>query len=144
MSDTRAQMLAEGVPWRNAPIANDPKFGDGPAPSPAGGALAPETPAQPRQKIPPRLGQYIFIRAEAGISAPRGVRNTRDKPVAGGLDVATGSGVFAGYEVVEVGEKNVQLIRTSDNGGILWGPKHLIIPIADFHHAECISLDHLD
>ena len=140
MSDTRARMLAEGVPWRGATVANDSKFGSSAAPSPAASA----TPETPPKKIPPRLGQYIFIHVGSDISAPRGIRNTRDKPVVGGIGVAVGEAVYAGYEVVKVGEKHVQLVRSGENSGILWGPKHLLIPIADFYHAEGISLDHMD
>ena len=148
MSDdnsTRAQMLREGVPWRGMTAANDASFGAGdiPAPAPKPAALA----ALPTI----RDAQFIYIRMDAGIRAAVG-RNTRAKPAIGGRGVARAPGdtsirvVHTTYRVCQIGKKTVQLLRSGDSDatGMAWGPKNLLIPIPDFHHAAGISAGWMD
>ena len=143
----RAQMLREGVPWRGMTSANDPTFGAGEIPAPPRLAQEPAAAAAPEI----RDAQFVYIRMDAGIRAPVG-RNTRAKPAIGGRAVARKPGdlsvrvVHTTYRVCRIGKKTVQLLRSgdSDSTGMTWGPKNLLIPIPDFHHANGISAGWMD
>ena len=152
MSDdnsTRAQMLREGVPWRGMTPANDAVFGGG------GEGTCPAAPlAQACAAAAPpdiRDAQFIYIRMDAGIRAPCG-GNTRAKPAIGGRAVVREPGdttvrvVHTTYRVCWIGKKTVQLLRSGDSDatGMTWGPKNLLIPIPDFHHANGISAGWMD